>query len=529
VRARAPAPLLALALCACGDGEVHTLAFGGDLFLGRGNNRVLWEAPDDLLDGLAPTLRGADLAVVNAEGVIAAGGAFADKGEPRPYTFRAIPAAVDALAGAGVDVLLVGNNHSGDYGPQALLEMRDRALGAGMVVAGGGEDADEASTPAYHQLGDMVVAVVGVDLTGTLPYRAREDRPGILVFDVTQAKGRAKALRSLERIADQAREHAHVVLLAPHWGPAFLEEPDPEIRTLAIELIEAGYDGILGHGSHRFQGAELIDGKPVLYDAGNLVTDFSGGGPNHQGLLYLLELDRRGVLGLRVLPVHAASAETGLAEGREAEAILAAWAERSQALGAPAEHGAGEGRLSCEPGGRHGPWGSPEPPHRAVPESPRLAPERRLPGAVPASAQPASVRFSNGVELVGYELLMDRLRRPKAGQVVTLYLQAAGPASGEPEVVLEARLGDQRLREQHLPGDWQLPARRWPTGSPVRDQTLLRLTWEPEGTVQFWAGLAGAAIERSDLPVDGDLVLLGEASYTDDAPRIFQRYRPPEP
>jgi poly-gamma-glutamate capsule biosynthesis protein CapA/YwtB (metallophosphatase superfamily) len=524
--------LLALALCACGQGvgeKTHSLAFGGDLFLGRRNNQALWEEPGDLLDGLAPVLQEADLAVVNAEGVIAAGGAFADKGEPRPYTFRAIPAAVDALAGAGVDVLLLGNNHSGDYGPQALLEMRDRVLLAGMDVAGGGRDAAEARTPAYRRLGDVVVAVVGVDLTGTLPYRARVDRPGTLCFRVDQPEGRAKALRSLGRIATEARKHAHVVLLAPHWGPAFIEAPDPSVRELARELIDAGYDGILGHGSHRIQGAELIDGRPVLYDAGNLVTDYPGQGAGHHALLYVLELDRRGVHGVKVHPVHSAGAGTRLAEAPEAEHILTAWAERSRALGSTVVGDDSQGWMDCEPGGRRGPWGTPEPPVRSVPEAPRLAPTHRLPEVLPASARPVAVRFSNGVELVGHELLMDRLRRPKAGQVITLYLRSEQPVPGDPLVRLEARRGGERRAERHQPGDWQLPTSRWEAGALVRDQVLMRLDWEPEGTVQFWAGLEDAEVVDSDLVVDGDMVLLGEAPYEDEAPRIFDLYRPPDP
>lgn len=522
-------PLLALLALSCSPdaGQVHSLAFGGDLFLGRGLNPHLHRDPQAVLRGLEPLLSSAEIAVVNAEGVIAAGGAFADKGEPRPYTFRAVPAAFEMLEAAGVDLLLLGNNHSGDYGPDALLEMRDRALLAGIDVAGGGQDLAEARTPSYHQLGDLVVAVVGVDLTGTRRYRAKADRPGSLVFQIDQPQQRAQALRSLEAIAGEAREHAQVLLLAPHWGPAFLEAPAPEIRALARELIDAGYDGILGHGSHRFQGAELVDGKPVLYDAGNLAPDFPGAGPNHQGLLYTLRFDRRGVVEVQAHPVHAAGADTRVAEGREASDILQAWAARSEALGSSVELDAHAGRLICEPGVQRGPRGSPEPPARALPAALRAAPPRLILEALPPTALPAAVRFDNGVELLGYELLLDRLRRPKAGQVVTLYLRDETPGPGDPKILLEARKGRERERSDHLPGDWQLPLAQWPPGAIVRDQSLMRLVWEPEGTVEFWAGLEGVGVEASDLPVDGAMVLLGQAPYADQAPRIFELYRPP--
>ncbi len=291
---------------------VHTLAFGGDVLLGRRLNEALHDetARGEILGGIAPLIRAADLAVVNAEGVIALGGDFNDKGEPRPHMYRAHPHAIDVLAEAGVDVVMVGNNHSNDYGPDALIEMLDRVRIAGMDYAGGGVDLDDARTPAYATLGDTVVAIVGGDLTATRNYNATRDRAGTLLINGMNPDLTDRIVEVYSEILDTARQHAHVVLLSPHWGDNMKGEPTELTRTLARRLIRAGYDGILGHSAHWMQGMELIDGRPVIYDAGNLVIDFNTSDPNSETALLTLSLSQAGITAVRATPIQLRDSRT---------------------------------------------------------------------------------------------------------------------------------------------------------------------------------------------------------------------------
>jgi poly-gamma-glutamate synthesis protein (capsule biosynthesis protein) len=237
------------------DLETHTIIYGGDFTLGRRLNEALWdpEARGRILGDVEPLLREADLALVNAEGVIALGGRFNDKGEPRPYLFRAHPAAIDVLSRAGIDLVTVGNNHAVDYGPEALTEMLDRLSLAGIGAFGGGHDLADARRPAYRRLGDTGVAFVGADFTVSAKYRATEGRAGILYYDAFRdGRQEDEIVADLTRIHDEARRHAQVVLLSPHWGDNMIDRPAPHLRSLARRLIEAGYDGILGHSAHVF-------------------------------------------------------------------------------------------------------------------------------------------------------------------------------------------------------------------------------------------------------------------------------------
>jgi poly-gamma-glutamate capsule biosynthesis protein CapA/YwtB (metallophosphatase superfamily) len=529
-----PTLILAALLGGCGEAPSypeHHLAFGGDVSLGRKLNEALLDddARPGIIAEIVPRLQAADLALVNAEGVIAGGGAFADKGEPRPHMYRAHPVAMELLAEAGVDILAIGNNHSGDYGPLALTEMLDRARVLGLDYAGGGHDLADARTPAYRVVGDTVVAIVGADLTIAAKYAATVVRPGSLYAPGLDAKRADEVVTLLLDVLADARRHAHVVVLSPHWGDNFQDHPSEATRALATRLLKGGYDAILGHSAHQLQGVELVDGKPVLYDAGNLLLDYERDEPSHESMLFDVTFTRAGVTGIHALPLRLHTNRTVLADPERALRIARGWADMSTALGTPpGDVGVHEGTVTvrCDPGAVDGPEGTPVPPSRPVPPEVRTALEDLLLDALPVSATPADVAWENGIHLVGYEILLRELPVPKAGNIVSLYFTTSQPLDRSYEVRLEARgATGGRDRADHLPGDWVLPTTAWPTGRIVHDRTLMRLTMAPEGEVQFLVGLVGDHLltpTSGDASiVDAGLVDIGKATFVPGAPRLF--------
>ncbi|MFZ5477907.1 MAG: CapA family protein [Myxococcota bacterium] len=500
--------MLLLAACAEPDLPVHHLVYGGDTLVGQTLNEAILDPAGraEMLADVAPILKAADLALLNSEGVIARGGKVLDKGEARPHLYRARPEMMAILADAGVDLLANANNHAGDYGFDALREHLDHARIAGLDYAGAGHDLADARTPAYRLVGDTVVAVVGVDLTNTAAYAATDDHPGIL------AVAPKDAVATLKPILEEARRHAHVVFLTPHWGPNGATEPTKETRRVGKALIRAGFDAILGHSAHVPQGAELVDGKPILYDAGNFLAGHPGTGDQAAGLLYDVAFTRAGVVSVKAIPLALPADKVVLGDA----ATITTWAGRTRALGAEP---AGD-TLACDPGDVAGPEGSPAPPVRAVPAAVREAPRDTIVEAVPPEATPTRVRWANGVTLVGYRLVAKALRVPKAAQGVELYFTADGAVAHDLTVDLAAR-GD---RNRHYPGDWMLPGDEWPPGAIVRDRSLVRLLGKPEGTVRFVLNLregrGALEIVESALPVEGGVVL-GETPYVEGTPRIF--------
>ena len=166
-------------------GAERTLVYAGDFFAARSLNFALQEETtrDQILSTeVRDILRNADVAMVNSEGVVAAGGAWYAVGE-MSHRFRAHPILIETFKQAGLDVLTLGNNHINDYGPDAITEMLDRLNEAGIAYTGAGYNLSDATMPAYLQVGDTIVAIVSADLTYASRYRAGKKRAGSQFYD----------------------------------------------------------------------------------------------------------------------------------------------------------------------------------------------------------------------------------------------------------------------------------------------------------------------------------------------------------
>ncbi len=114
---------------------VVRIAWVGDVMLADGPGRLISRGGDPFKP-FAKLLASADLRLANLECVIAEGG----KEIPgKPWTFRAKPSVLPLLK-RHVDAVSLANNHSGDYGRSAFVEMLGRLEAAGLPYFGGGRD-----------------------------------------------------------------------------------------------------------------------------------------------------------------------------------------------------------------------------------------------------------------------------------------------------------------------------------------------------------------------------------------------------
>ena len=200
-----------------------------------------------------------DLTIVNLECAAATTGAPVK----RVFNFNCELEALPVLRRAGVEVVNLANNHSADWGLDALLETKRNTIDAGLVPVGVGADVDEASTAAYFEIGGWTVAVLGFN--AVIPgesWVAGPDHPG--AADGRDAQLMAAAVAAADRRAD-------LVLVTVHWGRELELTPLERDVESARAMIDAGADAIFGHHPHRLQALELIDGKPVAWSLGNFV------------------------------------------------------------------------------------------------------------------------------------------------------------------------------------------------------------------------------------------------------------------
>ncbi len=208
------------------------------------------------LDGL---FQRDDLTVVNLECVPSDIGTK----QERAFNFRCPTKALASIRDNGIEVTNLANNHSSDFGMDALVDGRNQILDAGMSPVGTGADAFIAGEPAIFEINGWKVAVLGFG--GVAPYAnmyATTSAPGMRSGDDTP---------SMVRAVQAADELADIVIVSIHWGMELDTKPRADDIARAAAMVEAGADIIFGHHQHRLGPLEYIDGKPVFWGLGNFV------------------------------------------------------------------------------------------------------------------------------------------------------------------------------------------------------------------------------------------------------------------
>jgi len=209
--------------------------------------------------GLQDILREDDLTIVNLECAASELG----KRLAKKFTFNCDLDALPVMHAAGVEVANLGNNHSGDWGEDALVDTGINVEAAGMAAVGTGANAAEAHEPAIFEINGWTVAVLGFG--GVVPaadWIATEDDPGMADGDT---------IETMVAAVEAADEMADLVFVSIHWGVELDTKPRPEDIERAEAMIDAGADGIFGHHPHRLQPLDFYEGKPIAWSLGNFV------------------------------------------------------------------------------------------------------------------------------------------------------------------------------------------------------------------------------------------------------------------
>ncbi|GAA2441999.1 CapA family protein [Actinomadura vinacea] len=255
-----------------------TVAFGGDVHFEGMLRARLDAAPDTALGPVAEQLKRADLAMVNLETAVTAGGAQA----PKQFAFRAPPTAFRALKSAGVDVATMANNHGMDFGETGLRDSLAAGRQAGMPLVGIGNNAAEAYKPYTTTVKGAKVAVIGA--TQVL------DDNLVQAWTATDAKAGLASAKNAPRLVQAvlaARKDADVVIVNLHWGQELNSCATPVQRQLASQLADAGADAVVGSHAHVLQAGGYLKKSYVHYGLGNFVFYNSAGRTAQSGVLTL--------------------------------------------------------------------------------------------------------------------------------------------------------------------------------------------------------------------------------------------------
>jgi poly-gamma-glutamate capsule biosynthesis protein CapA/YwtB (metallophosphatase superfamily) len=252
--------LLALvaARCALAREPAIDITFVGDLMVAEIPGEII-ERGADPLAGVARYLAPQRLRIANLECVVATSGTA----EIKPFTFRAHPRTIPLIA-RYFDGVSVANNHSGDFGKDALAEQFGLLEAAKVPYFGGGRDLAAAHEPWIVERNGLRIALLGYVEFKPRAFEASATRPGVawsgedeqVLRDIRDARG---------------RHRADIVIPFLHWGWEDEGYPSERQKVFARRMLDAGATMIVGSHPHVTQGAESYHGKPIVYSLGNFL------------------------------------------------------------------------------------------------------------------------------------------------------------------------------------------------------------------------------------------------------------------
>lgn len=217
-------------------------------------------------DYVRPLFRSCDFAAGNLETPVAETAPY--RGEiithEGPYYCNAPIQYLEALKYAGFDMLTTANNHTIDAGARGIYETIKNVRKFDFIQTGTFPEPSE----KY-----VIVDICGFKVGFTafsLFYNSMEKnllRAGKQTLLNQYSKDNAKVI--YDKMKSDGAEY---VVCFPHWGKEYTYEISERQRAVAEALTEIGYDFLVGSHAHFIQKFEYINGKPVLFGLGNLIS-----------------------------------------------------------------------------------------------------------------------------------------------------------------------------------------------------------------------------------------------------------------
>jgi poly-gamma-glutamate synthesis protein (capsule biosynthesis protein) len=275
-----------LTVAATGDFLIHSPVFNRALAYGHGRRYRF----GPMLRKIKPVIAGADLALCHLETPLS-------HGPPHGYpSFRTPVALAAAIRAAGWDACSTASNHTLDAGQRGVNTTLRALARVGVRQAGSYRTrAGSRRTRILEAKGVKVAFLAYTALTNGQPV----PHP----WTLNMARPR-RILRDARR-ARQAGADAVIVNL--HWGAEYRSTPTREQRALAAALTRSqAVTAVVGQHVHVVQPIRWINGKPVVFGEGNLLSNQTAAccaAGSQDGLIALLDL-RVGGTGVRAVRVR---------------------------------------------------------------------------------------------------------------------------------------------------------------------------------------------------------------------------------
>ena len=277
------------------DDAECVIALGGDTSVdGEFSDIFDWYGIDWGWKEISPIFNAADIGFVNLETCVSERG-VSEKREG--FGFRTPPNKLPGFVDAGIDIVNLANNHTRDFGYDALLDTFDHLTEHGIEYIGAGRDYDEASALKIMERNGIKVGFVGYNsIMSSGDWYAGEDKAGIAGLNDSNTKAFLQDLEEYDKQCD-------VLIVSVHWGLEETYELTSYQQTTARAFIDAGADVIIGHHPHVLQAIEFYKDKPILYSIGNLIFWHIDDDLDGLSSVFELTVNKNGYVGLKLNPI----------------------------------------------------------------------------------------------------------------------------------------------------------------------------------------------------------------------------------
>ena len=258
----------------CGDTSL------GYYYLERASERYpaafsrLQQQPEAFFSQVLPALDASNEVIINLEAVLSSlpSQAIAGKqypGRDNPDVF------IPILKRLGVTAVLLANNHSMDFGADALLDMITQLEQAGIVVIGAGQNQQRATLP--YIINHPTDCAKKIYIFNAMLAGKRYRDYGFFASDNSAGVADANSEYWADTLMQlRGDEPDATIIMCPHWQGIDYKPVTVKQQEWCREMVAAGADYIIAHGSHTADTIEQFGSGQIFYSIGNFVFNSPG-------------------------------------------------------------------------------------------------------------------------------------------------------------------------------------------------------------------------------------------------------------
>ena len=273
------------------EGAEYSILFAGDFCPREENGPYVAENAEKIVSGIKSVFDDADLRILQWETTLTTGGTPIIKDGPN---LRAVPECLNFAKALNIDINLLANNHTGDYGPEVVLETIEHHEKYGIRTVGAGKDLAAANVPLVME---SPVGKIGLLNIAENEYGiADEFTPGVAPLS---------PLKNIKQIRE-LRKQVQILIVAVHGGHEFNPFPSPRMMETYRAFAEAGADIVFNCHTHCIEPVEVYENVPIVYSPGNFYFPASPGSALSWNYGYLIKFycDIKGCFGYELIPYH---------------------------------------------------------------------------------------------------------------------------------------------------------------------------------------------------------------------------------